>query len=95
MEHTINLQTIIANRNYPEAGNILFDILEKSIASEDTIILDAGGVAALPTMFLNTSIGRFIETHGVDLLRQKVSFAKITATQAERIKDYIDRVLSK
>lgn len=89
---SINLQAIMANKTYPKAGEILFDILAEKIKSETKIVLDLDGVVSLPSMFLNMSIGKFIETYGVDLLRQKISFAKISATQAERIKDYINRV---
>ena len=92
---SINLQAIMANKTYPEAGEILFDMLAEKIKSENKIILDLEGVVSLPSMFLNMSIGIFIETYGVDLLRQKISFAKISTTQAERIKDYINRVSSK
>lgn len=48
-------------------------------------------VNALPSMFLNTSIGRFIEEHGFDKLKEKVSFSNIGASQAQRIKEYIQR----
>lgn len=75
----------MANKTYPEAGEILFDMLAEKIKSENKIILDLEGVVSLPSMFLNMSIGRFIETYGVDLLRQKISFAKINFQRISRI----------
>ena len=92
---SINLQTLMANKTYPEAGMVLYNILADKIRTEDKIILDMEGVVSLPSMFLNTSIGRFIETFGMDLLREKISFAKISATQANRIKEYISRLAEK
>lgn len=89
---SISLQILMENRTYPEAGEALYDILVEKIDCEDKIVLDMQGVVALPSMFLNTSLGRFIETYGVDLLKQKISFAKISATQAARIQDYIRRL---
>ncbi len=89
---SIKLQKIMAGKTYPEAGEVLYDMLQKKKDQDEVIILDLEGVASLPSMFLNVSIGKFIKDYGVDLLRQKVSFAKISATQAERIKDYINRV---
>lgn len=89
---SISLQAIMSNKTYPEAGKILFDMLVEMIDSENKIVLDLDGVVSLPSMFLNMSIGRFIEIYGVDLLRRKILFAKISVTQAERIKDYINRV---
>lgn len=92
---SINLQTLMANKTYPEAGMVLYNILADKIRTEDKIILDMEGVVSLPSMFLNTSIGKFIETFGMDLLREKISFAKISATQASRIKEYISRLAEK
>lgn len=92
---SINLQTLMANKTYPEAGMVLYNILADKIRTEDKIILDMEGVVSLPSMFLNTSIGKFIETFGMDLLREKISFAKISATQANRIKEYISRLAEK
>ena len=48
------------------------------------------GVSSLPSMFLNTSIGKMIEDFGVDSVRL-LSFRKITRLQAQRIKEYVDR----
>ena len=39
---------------------------------------------------INT-LGEIIEKYGVDLLRKKISFSNISAMQAKRIKEYIDR----
>lgn len=88
----INIQDILKDRTYPEAGDALYNKLSQYIDKEDKIVLDMTGVDSLPSMFLNTSIGRFIDTYGLDLLRSKLSFSKINSTQAERIKSYIQRI---
>ncbi len=49
------------------------------------------GVAILPSMFLNMSIGKFIDNYGVDVLKAKISFHKISVSQANRIKDYVQK----
>lgn len=49
------------------------------------------GVSSLPSMFLNVSIGKFIDKFGFETLKKKISFAKITKLQAERLTDYISR----
>ncbi len=89
---SIKLQEILSNKTYPDAGSVLYDMLVAKIDTENNIVLDMTGVVSLPSMFLNTSIGKFIETYGLELLRKKVSFHKISATQANRIKEYIERV---
>ncbi len=88
----INLSTIMSNKSYPEAGQDLYYMIESKIDNEDRIVIDLDGVVSLPSMFLNVSIGKFIQEYGVDLLREKISFSRISATQAERIREYIDKV---
>ena len=91
---TINLQDIMQNKNYPDSGDILFQFM-KQHKDADKIVINLNGVISLPSIFLNVSIGRFIDEFGVDLLRKKVAFAQISTSQAERIKDYIAKVSTK
>jgi hypothetical protein len=83
---------MLSNKSFPEAGRDLFDVLKSKIDGENKIVIDLDGVVSLPSMFLNVSIGQFIAEYGVELLRRKVSFAKISATQAQRLREYIDKV---
>ena len=87
----ITVYDIMQNRAYPDAGGVLFDMIEKRINDNEKIVLDLTNVISLPSMFLNMSLGVFIEKYGIDLLREKISFTKISATQAKRIKEYIER----
>lgn len=88
---TIRVNNFMKDRAYPDAGQALYDAIVANMDS-DKIILDMTDVPTLPSMFLNTSIGKFIEVYGVDLLKSKIAFSKITATQATRIKEYISRI---
>ena len=85
----INLKDIMANQSLPDAGNRLFDVMMSKLNAGENVILDLDGVPSLPSIFLNTSIGKFIEEKGVDQLKQKVSFAHISRGQAERLQVYI------
>ena len=89
---TIGLQAMLNNKSFPEAGSDLFDVMKSKIGSEKKIVIDLDGVVSLPSMFLNMSIGQFISEYGVEILREKVSFARISATQAQRLREYIDKV---
>ena len=42
-------------------------------------------------MFLNVSIGRLISERGVAFIKEKIGFSNITASQAQRIKEYVER----
>ena len=86
---TINLKDIMANQSLPDAGSRLLDIMISKLTTGENIILDLDGVPSLPSIFLNMSIGKFIEEKGVGLLKQKVSFTQITKGQAERLQEYI------
>jgi hypothetical protein len=50
------------------------------------------GVEVLPSMFLNASIGRYVEEHGIASLKGMLSFEKILSSQLTRIKDYLNRI---
>lgn len=88
---TIKVNEIMQDKSYPDAGGVLFDMIEKRLNNNEKIILDLTDVVSLPSMFLNMSLGAFIEKHGIELLRKKISFTQISATQAKRVKEYIER----
>ena len=84
------MQTLLEGKTYPQAGAELYDILVQKM-DDPKIVLDMTGVSILPSMFLNMFIGKFIDNYGVDVLRSKVSFHKISVLQAQRIKDYVQK----
>ena len=88
---TINLKEMMINRTYPEAGAALYAEFCMHKDSVDKIIVNLDGVETLPSMFLNTSIGAYIEKFGKESLKEKISFAKITRSQADRLRDYLAR----
>ena len=88
---TINLKEMMINRTYPEAGSALYAEICLYKDTVDKIIVNLDGVETLPSMFLNMSIGAYIDNFGKESLMEKISFAKITRSQAERLKDYLAR----
>lgn len=88
---TINLKALMINRTYPEAGAALYAEFCLYKDTVDKIIVNLDGVETLPSMFLNTSIGAYIDNFGKESLKEKISFAKITRSQAERLRDYLAR----
>lgn len=89
---TIRLYDIMSGRDYPAAGDYLYDLIIKNKDTSDKIVIDLDGVPSLPSIFLNVSIGKYIEEFGLDSLKKKISFAKITKSQAQRITDYISKI---
>lgn len=81
------------NNTYPEAGYALFLLMEEHMEKGEKINLDLAGVDVLPSMLLNMSIGKYIETYGYKELQKRLSFSSITKSQAERIKDYVSKYL--
>lgn len=57
--------------------------------TSDRVIVDMSDVTALPSVFLNVSIGRLIDGWGLDKLKNNLVFTMITKQQAMRHRDYI------
>ena len=88
---TINISYILKDSDYPTAGAKLYYMIIAKYDTEDSITLDLIDVDALPSMFLNTSIGKLITDKGKMALK-KIRFTNITKSQAARIKDYVAKV---
>lgn len=82
-------------KDFPDAGNSLYDLIVEHMHDNERITIDLDGISSLPSMFLNVSIGRYMDEFGVESLRNKIGFVKITKAQAERIKEYIDKYVRK
>lgn len=87
--YTIKLNDVMTGADFPDAGSRLYDLIVNNINENDKIFIDLEGISSLPSMFLNTSIGKYLDNYGLDSLRNKISFTKITKSQAERISTYI------
>lgn len=92
---TIKLYDVMNGRDFPDAGKCLYDLIVNNINKYNKITIDLEGISSLPSMFLNVSIGRYMDEYGFDGLKNKISFIKITKSQAERIKGYIDSYVKK
>ena len=91
MYFIINVYDLMQNRSYPDAGTQLYQIMSEKIDDVEKIDLNLANVSLVPSMFLNVSFGRFIRERGADFIRQKITFSNITANQAKRIKEYVER----
>lgn len=87
----IELSRIIEDKTYPESGNDLFKILSEAIRKEEKVCIDMNNVISLPSLFLNSSLGRIIELYGYEKLRQSMAFRNINKSQANRIKEYTEK----
>ena len=58
----IKLAQIMKDRTYPESGSVLYDSIAPLLTRDEKVALDLDGVIALPSMFLNASIGSIL--HG-------------------------------
>ena len=92
---TIKLNDVMRGRDFPDAGKCLQDWIIDNISQSSKITIDLEGISSLPSMFLNVSIGRYIDEYGFDSLKNRLSFVKITKAQAERIREYIDKYRKK
>lgn len=88
---TIKVIDLMRNNTYPEAGHALFVAMTECMDKGENINMDLSGVDVLPSMLLNMSLGRYIETYGLTQLQKRLSFSSITKAQADRIRDYISK----
>lgn len=72
-----------------DAGDAFYRQLSDAISNKEKIVVDMSTVSAMPSVFLNVSIGRIIENYGLQTLKEYVSFVMITRQQAARLTDYI------
>lgn len=89
---TIQMQTILSqNKDLPSAGQILYAKLIQAEKVQDKVCVDMQGVTTLPSILLNSSIGKFVDENGKDKLKYILTFSNITKAQAERLRDYLQR----
>lgn len=72
-----------------DAGDTFYRQLSAAISNKEKIVVDMSAVSAMPSVFLNVSIGRIVEKYGLDTLKKYVSFVMITRQQALRLTEYI------
>lgn len=89
----ILLSPIMAERDYPSAGALLYSKICPLLDKEDKIIIDVTDVDTLPSMFLNVSLGRLLQERGVEPMK-KIYFKNISKSQSQRVKEYIKKMLS-
>lgn len=89
--YTIVIKTMLENRDYPTAGKLLYREIQDNMEQQEQIVLDLDGVTLLPSMFLNVSVGQFIEDYGMEAMKRKLTFRNITRVQANRLKEYLER----
>lgn len=77
--------------NLPKAGHALYDKMIEACESGRRLIVDMTNVTSLPSIFLNVSIGRFVDEQGKEALKRTLSFMHITKAQALRLQDYLQR----
>lgn len=90
MDYRINVSDIMLGKSFPDAGGSLYDILTSNL-DKDRIVLDMKGVTVIPSLFLNTSLGRLMNEKGVAVVRQKIAFCNIPASQMAHIREYVRR----
>lgn len=90
MDYRINVSDIMTGKSFPDAGASLYAILTQNL-DNDRIVLDMKGITVVPTMFLNTSIGRLITEKGMSVVKQKIAFCNIPKSQLAFIREYVSQ----
>ncbi len=72
-------------------GTYCMRFLNDKLDNQDKIVLDFKNVTLVPSMFLNTSIGKIIKERGSNIIRQKLTFNNISSSQITYIREYVQR----
>lgn len=89
----VQLAELMKDKSYPDSGRELYAILLKAISTKTRVEIDMAGVDALPSMFLNTSLGPLIKDQGLSLLKESFKLLNVSQAQIERIRKYFDDYL--
>ena len=87
------LKELVNNYNSNEEGMKLFGELKKAVETDCLLILAVDSEAAMSSSFLNSSIGLFLETFGLETFRRLIKF-KGSKNQFERLATYIQKYTS-
>lgn len=87
---TIDLENIVVNASSNEEGEKLFDVILNHYNKGDEITIKLNQDSSLSSSFLNSSVGAFLESFGVQNFRNRIKIIG-TKSQFERIREYIDR----
>ena len=88
----IQVSQLMADRPYPESGQMLYDYMSPLLAKGENVTLDLAGVISLPSMFLNASIGMAARNYGAETIKKNIVFYHVTKSQAERLREYFSRL---
>lgn len=89
---TIFLENILSEcKDLPAAGDLFYHKVMEAESQSQKVIVNMENVNSLPSIFLNVSIGRMIDSHGIEWLKNHLTFTRITKAQAQRLTDYLSR----
>ena len=72
----------------------LFENISQADERNTKLVVDMSQTTSLPSIFLNVSIGRFIDARGKERLKETLTFANIAKSQATRLREYLNRYKS-
>lgn len=88
--YTIVLNDLInATALLPDAGNLFYAKVVEGVEDFGKVVIDMSGITALPSVFLNVSIGRLIDEWGMEKVKNSLTFTMITKQQAMRLREYL------
>lgn len=88
----IVIKKSLVGRNFPDAGDYVYNLMMPYIDTDDTCIWDMCEVSELPSMFLNMSLGRLVKDKGAEFVKRKIRFKNISKSQAQRIVEYVEKI---
>ncbi|MFT7612961.1 MAG: hypothetical protein ACI9J3_001929 [Parvicellaceae bacterium] len=76
----IQLKNIVNDTHSNASGFVFLTCLREELSKNNSAIVSLGGTGAMSTSFMNSSIGEYIETNGIEKFRSSVKFVDVTKT---------------
>jgi hypothetical protein len=88
---TLVIKNLVTGTSTNSEAIALFIEMKKSADIKDSFILSFAGIDYVSSSFLNSSVGEFIETYGVETFVKSIKFADCNKDLATMIKSYVTK----
>lgn len=78
----------------PDAGRLLYAHIQPVLSRGEVVDIDMTGITAVPSFFLNVTLGQAMQDFGVDFTREHFRFHHISASNMAHFRDYFSKYAS-
>ena len=88
----IVIKEALDGRPFPEAGEYVYNLMLPFADRDEERVLDLQGVSALPSLFFNMCLKRFVNDRGCEFVKSRVRFKNISRLEVAWLVDYLEKI---